>query len=212
MSYLDTLIDTKNNVENGIELPVNQKLIIIELIESRQVLEHAKDDALLYFYSDVISSEEVFDYASVLDNLYADAKTHAQACLTIYNRFSQIQPCEDLNNWLSSAIRTVDCIAIHYLQNVMQEEPRKQGEAGWERSKYIQINRLGVRAGRAGRIMDDLYEERNKMEHRTKNDPANPGRRILITPKFNKIIKKIKKRFPEALVCFNDAFKEHYDV
>jgi hypothetical protein len=212
LSLLDTLIETKNNVENGIELPINQRILLIDLIGEKQAEVQISEDAFRYFYSDVIATNDVFDFESVLNDLYVNAKAHAGVCVNIYSRFSNLKPNEELSIWLSSAIKTVDNIAIYYLQTVLDEELKLQGEVGWERSKYIQINRRGVRAERAGRIMDELYGERNKMEHRTKNDPTNPGQRILMTPKFGRILRKIQKRFPEALVCFNDAFKEYYGV
>lgn len=211
MSYLETLIETRNSVESSEGMPTNHKLILIELIEKEQSFEQANDDAFRYFYSDVIGSDDVFDFESILDDLYTHAKIQAKVCIKIFNRFSDLQPNEDLQNWLSSAIRTVDCIAIHYLQDILNEEAVKKGDAGWERSRYIQINRNEVSAEKAGRIMDQLYLERNKMEHRTKNDPSIPGKRILITPKFKNINKKIRKKFPQALDCFNKAYKEFYE-
>ncbi len=58
--------------------------------------------------------------------------------------------------------------------------------------------------------MENLYDERNKMEHLTKTDPKDPNKQILFPPKFSKVKKNIQKRFPEALGSFNEAFKEYY--
>jgi len=211
MSYLDTLIESKKSVEDSSDVPNNHKLVLIELIEKAHSLEVTSDDPFFYFYSDVTNREDIFEFKSVLKGLYTDAQQHASSCIKLFIKISQLEENEELHIWLSSAIRVVDCIAMHYLQEVLEEEAIKQGDAGKERSRYIQINRKEIKAEKAGRIMDDLYEERNKMEHRTKNDPENPSKQILITPNFRRARKKILKRFPEALNCFDSVYKTHYE-
>jgi len=209
MGYLDTLIGIKEKVEN-INLLANEKIIIIDLIGKETASIEDKQDTFVYFCNDILGTEEIFDFSGVLNENYTLAQGHAHACVSIFIRFASLEEDSRLHSWLISAIKVVDCIVIHYLQEVLNEDPTPQGNAGVERSRYIQINRHGVKAEKAGRIMDQLYEERNNMEHLTKSDPANPGRQILIPPKFNRVKKKITKRFPEALESFNKAFKEHY--
>lgn len=58
--------------------------------------------------------------------------------------------------------------------------------------------------------MDHLYGERNKMEHQVKKDPVNPNKQIIVPPKYNKILKNINKKFPDALISFDNAYKDHY--
>ncbi len=210
MSYLDTLLDTRNSIEASSDIESNHKLIVINLIEKERSITAAKEDPFYYFFTDVTSRQKVFNFKSELNELYDAAQEHADCCIGIYISFSQLEANTTLHNWLSSAIRMVDCIALHYLQEVLNEESVKQGDAGPERSRYIQINRRGVKAERAGRIMENLYAERNKMEHKVKNDPNNPRKKIIQLPKYKRVMKNIKKRFPEALASFDDAYKEHY--
>ena len=211
MSYLDTLIEMQNEVKESNDISRNHKLLLIGFIEKERSLDSANTDSFIYFYSNVIKNADIFNFSSVLNENYAQAQEHAKGCILIFNDFTLLEENPRLLTWLQSAIKFVDCIVIHYLQEVLNEEPIAQGEVGIERSRYRQITRKGVEAERAGRIMDNLYGDRNKMEHTTKTDPANPSRKILIPPKFKKVKRNIQKRFPEALESFNEAFKKHYD-
>ena len=121
-----------------------------------------------------------------------------------------LEPNVKLSNWLSSAIKVVDCIVIHYLQEVLGEEPQKINDNGKERSRYIQIDRKGVKAQKAGNIMSHLYGQRNTMEHQIKNDPDNPKKQLIVPPNYNRVLKNIKRKFPNALISFDDAYKDHY--
>jgi hypothetical protein len=212
MGYLDTLIETEENVNNSADLPANNKIILIELIEKEANLNQAQQDTFLYFYTDILGTENIFDFSGVLNDNYALAQAHAETCISIFIRFTSLEADPRLNSWLQSAIRVVDCIVIHYIQEILNEEPTIQGNAGVERSRYIQINRGEIKAEKAGRIMDRLYGERNNMEHTTEPDPENPSKQILKPPNFKKIKKQIEKRFPEALESFNEAFKKHYEA
>ncbi|AUZ83791.1 hypothetical protein [Methylophaga nitratireducenticrescens] len=204
MGYIDTLLETRDNVNKG-ELPTNNKMILIELIEKEVGLVNAQVDPFVHFYTDVLGISDIFDFSAVLEQNYALAQQHADACISIFINFASLEPTSKLHSWLQSAIRFVDCIVIHYLQEVLSEDPLPQGDAGVERSRYIQINRQGVKAQKAGRIMDNLYDQRNQMEHATKSDPKNPNKQLLLTPNYRRAIRQINKRFPEALESFNEA-------
>ncbi|EHK0062301.1 hypothetical protein KB996_003221 [Vibrio parahaemolyticus] len=210
MSYLDTLIEMKDKVEASSDLQANHKIILIQLIENERAVKNAEEDPFDYFYKNISSREDIFDFQSKLGESYGLAQGHADCCIKIFSDFSKLEPNIKLQNWLSSAIRTVDCIVIHYLQEVLNEEPIAQDGKGKERSRYIQINRQGVKAHKAGSIMDHLYGERNKMEHQVKKDPVNPNKQIIVPPKYNKILKNINKKFPDALISFDNAYKDHY--
>lgn len=209
MSCLDTLIETRNSIEASEDVPSNHKLLVINLIENERKVKEAKRDSFYYFFTDVTSREDIFDFKTELNELYKIAQEHADFCIDIFISISQLAPSTKLKNWLSSSIKMVDCIAIHYLQTVLNEKPEKQGSVGIERSIYMQINTKGIKAHKAGRIMTELYNERSKMEHQIRNDPDNPDKKIFHSPNYKKIIIKIQKLFPEALDSFDNAYKEH---
>ena len=60
--------------------------------------------------------------------------------------------------------------------------------------------------------MNNLYGDRNKMEHQTKNDPNDSTKQIMVTPKYSRVLRNIKRNFPTALVTFDDVYKKHYTV
>ncbi|MGF1803299.1 hypothetical protein L4D11_21865 [Vibrio gigantis] len=210
MSYLDTLLETKNNVEASLDIQANQKLILIELIEKERALQVADEDTFRYLYKNIASREDIFDYQTQLGDSYELAQGHADCCIKIFHDFSVLEANLKLANWLSSAIKVVDCIVIHYLQEVLNEEPIKHKDHGKERSRYIQIDRKGVQAQKAGNIMSHLYDQRNKMEHQVKNDPTDPRKQVIVPPNYNRVLKNIRRKFPNALISFDDAYKEHY--
>lgn len=212
MSYLDTLIEMQDELKQSSDISTNHKLLLIGFIEKERSLDYAEEDSFVYFYSNILKSADIFDFSSVLNENYTQAQSYANVCVLIFNDFSYLKADPLLQSWLQNAIKFVDCIVIHYLQEVLNEEPIAQENVGVERSRYRQINKKGVKAERAGRIMDNLYGDRNKMEHTTNPHPKNPKMQVLTPPKYNKVKKNIQKRFPEALESFNEAFKEYYDA
>jgi hypothetical protein len=210
MSYIDTLTDMKNSIEASVDVPVNHKIEFIKLLEEKQNITKAKEDPFNYFFTDIISRQDIFNFETVLKGTYGTAQEHAGCCIDIFIRFSQLEANISLYQWLSSAIKVVNCIAIHYLQEVLGEQPQKQGYACKERSQYIQINTKGVKAQKAGSVMDNLFEYRNEMEHPIKNDPKSPGKQIFFKPNYRRFKKNIEKTLPKALNSFDDAYKEYY--
>jgi hypothetical protein len=210
MSYLDVLLETKNDIEVDKPLEDNQKFILIEMIEKERIQILIDNEPFQYFYGDVTSLEDIFNFQGILGDQYAIAVEHAQFCLSTFASLSLLKPNIFLYHWLSSAIKVVNCIVMHYLQEVLGESPELQGDAGKERSMFIQINKQGVTAQKAGRIIDNLFDCRNEMEHPLKNDPNKPGNKIFKTPNYKRIQKQIQKRFPDALICFDLAYKDHY--
>jgi len=210
MSYLDTIIESKSTIEASSDVPINQKLLLIELIEEKRIKVEAKADSFHYVYSDIVSNSDIFDFKEQLDGIYPTAQAHAGCCVDIFVSFSKLTPTIELQNWLSSAIRMVNCIVTHYLQDVLNVEAVKQDNYGMERSRYKQVERLKVKASKAGRIMFNLYDERNTMEHQIKTDPNAPNKKIFVSPNYKRTLKQINKRLPEALINFDEAYKEHY--
>jgi len=210
MSYLDSLLEIENKIVQGNELEINERVIVISLIEEEKIKIKCSEDTFVYFYTDISGVQDLFDYSNVLGDDYKAAQDHAGVCISIYSNFLALDEGVKLASWLQSAIKFVDCIVLHYLQDILKEVPTPQGDAGKERSRYIQITKNANKAEKAGRIMNNLYGERNKMEHTTKPDPDKPGRHILHPPNYRRVKRNIRNRLPEALENFNDAFKEFY--
>ncbi|XCF07530.1 hypothetical protein ABI125_06645 [Tamlana crocina] len=209
MDYLKTLQDIKDSIGEGKELTASNKLIVIGLIEKEEETIGMNEDSFIYFYEDVIDHEIQFEFEEALTTaVYELAQGDATNCLNTFSSFKKIEDNSALYSWLQNAIRFTDHLALHYLQEIIKEVPEKQGDAGQERSRYIQINQKKNDAEKAGRIMDNLYECRNKLEHRK---VENSDSQRIIPPNYKRAKKQIIKRYPEALICFRDSFKNYYN-
>jgi len=207
MDYLKTLSEIKDSIGKGEELTASKKLIAIELIEREEENVKINEDSFVYFYEDVIDNNIDFEFEEVLTTaVYQVAQEDANNCLNNFSSFKKIEENSTLYSWLQNAIRFTDHLALHYLQEIIKEVPVKQGDAGRERSRYIQINQRKNDAEKAGRIMDNLYECRNKLEHRKVEDSQR-----IIPPNYKRAKKQVRKRYPEALVCFRDSFVNFYN-
>ncbi len=211
MNYLETLSDIKEAINKNQELKIAHKLVVLELISKEERSEEKSDDIFIYFYEDVIKNKLSFDFEKALTSpVYLLAQNDALTCTRLFETIDELEENSSLYSWLQSAIKFTDHLALHYLQVIKKEAPISQGEAGKERSRYIQINKKANDAEKAGRILDNLYECRNKMEHRTVSDPNTPNFQMIIPPNYKTVKKQIQKRYPEALINFRDAFQNYH--
>jgi len=208
MSSLQSIINLRHSVQANPRLSQGEKLMLDSIVGKAELVQRRDDNPIKYFFEDVTGEDLSFEFSTILDpptlNL---AKEDCVTCTDAYLIFSDLDDNPKLNSWLQSAIKFTDHMSSHYLEVVMGESPVKQGDAGKERSRYIQLNRAGCNVQRAGRILDNLYDCRNKMEHRsTKISPSGDGKVSISRPKYKPIAKQIKKRYPEALLNFIDAY------
>lgn len=211
MGYLDELEELSSIMKTTEDLNYAQRIIMIEMIEDKVEQEQLSDDYFIRFYEVVTEKQLGFDYAGILDSsIYSSASDEAKACLTVFPKFKTIQANSSLLSWIVNALKFTDHLALHYIQNILKEPPYSDPNNGIERSRYIQINHAKNRAHVAGRILNNLYDQRNKLEHRTIKDPNNPEKQKIIAPNFNKARKKIISDYPKALLSFEVAFNEFY--
>jgi hypothetical protein len=212
MDYLDTLKNITDSVNDSKEFIVSHKLIMLDLISREEENVTISQDVFIYFYEDVINSKLKVDFKTALtEPVYSLAQGDAQNCVNTKISITKLEEDSTLYTWLQNAIRFTDHLALHYLQVILTEAPVKQGDAGTERSRYIQINQKKNDAEKAGRILDNLYDCRNKIEHRTVSDPSNPGFQKMLTPNYKRAKRQILKRYPEALECFQDSFENFHN-
>lgn len=212
MDYLDTLNEIKESVGMNEELSLGHKMVILDLISKESEVVDIDKNPFIYFYEDVIEEAINFNFEPPLTPpVYQNASDDALNCLNLFRSLSKLKENSSLTNWLQNALKFTDHLALHYLQEIVGEAAEKQGQAGKERSLYIQINEKKNSAQKAGRILDNLYDVRNKLEHRTVSDPTRPGFQRIISPNYRKAKKNIIKRYPEALICFRNTYKDHYE-
>lgn len=211
MSYLKELEELLTIVTRSEDFNYGQRIIMLEIIDSKIEVEKYSDDYFIRFFEDVINQKIAFDFKSALsDEYYKSASEEAEACIKIFSKFSEMKDNSLILPWIITALKYTDKLALHYIQEILKEDPIKINEHGTERSRYIQINKGKNVAHVAGQMLNNLYEQRNKLEHRTSKDPNNPGKQIILSPNYNKAKKKIQIDYPKALISFRNAYNEYY--
>ena len=167
--------------------------------------EQAKDIPFVFFYEDVIATALNYDFQKKLgEQIYKDASDDALSCLEICIEFRKLGTLT-VYSWLQNALKFSDNIVLHYLQGVCNEVPQKYENAGVEKSRYIQLSEKRCDISVAGHCLKELYELRNKNEHRTITHPD--GRQELIRPKKGQARKIVGKNFPLALKKILETYK-----
>lgn len=212
MGYIKELEELFYLVTKSEDFNIGQRVMMLELIENRKKKELQSDDFFIRFHEDVTKEDLNFDYETSLgEENYDAASQEAEACINVFASFEEIKANSSLLSWVVNALKFTDILALQYIQDILKEEPINHPDNGVERSRYIQINKAKNRAHVAGRILNNLYDQRNKLEHRTKKDPNDSSKQIILKPDYNKARKKIIKDYPKALKSFKTAYKEHYE-
>ena len=191
------------NLEKSLSAPENSALnsfhqdLIQEYLQKEQRKTTAADRPFEYFYEDVSASELGLDFKKILgEKYYRNASGDAMSCLHICNEFRKLSAYQ-VSGWLQNALKFVDHLVLHYIQEICKEKPKKYDKAGLEKSRYIQLSEKAGSPGIAGAYLKDLYEQRNRLEHRT--IVHDDGRQELIPPQRNKVRKLVVKLYPEVL-------------
>lgn len=213
MSYLAELYELSKTVTKSEEFNLGQRAIMLEMIDSRITEEEASDDYFIRFFEDVVDESIGFDFKSVLsDSTYESASQEAQACIGIFPEFAKMEATSSVLPWIITALKYTDQIVLHYIQDILNKKPVTAEGVGVERSRYIQIKEKNqCTAYVAGQVLDLLYDQRNKLEHRSIKDPKDESKQIIVVPNYLKAKRKIQKGYPKALKSFRKAYIEHYD-
>ena len=175
-----------------------QLQMITEYLEKEKRKSGAKENPFIYFYEDVISSELSFNFKNTIgDTNYKNASDDALTCLNTCNEFRKLTPWT-IVGWLQNALKFADHIVLHYIQDYCKAIPKSYPNAGIEKSRYIQLSENeNNNISTAGAELKDLYELRNKLEHRTKIHAD--GKQELISPQRSKVRYIVAKLYPDAL-------------
>jgi hypothetical protein len=212
MGYIEELEElSRMNMQNE-EYNYAQRMIMVSIIQKEILEAQASDDYFIRFFEDAINGNIDFDFKSALsEDAYNSASEDAEACINIFPRLSEMKANRSVLSWIVTALKFTDQLVLHYIQEILNMNPVKHPDHGFERSMYIQINSGEYSAQVAGNLLNNLYEQRNKLEHRYLKDPKNENKRILLNPDFKKAKKLIQSNFPRALKSFRKAYKEHYE-
>jgi hypothetical protein len=179
--------------------------MVAEYLEKEKKKSGAKENPFVFFYEDVISSSMNFNFQIALgETNYKNASDDALSCLNTCTDFYKLSSWA-VSGWLQNALKFTDNIVLHYIQDCCKEIPKAYPNAGVEKSRYIQLSEKDGDISIAGAELKDLYELRNKLEHRTKIHPD--GKQELISPKRNKVRHIVVKLYPDALQRILKTYK-----
>jgi hypothetical protein len=168
-----------------------------EFLEKQARKSTASQQPFEYFYEDVISAKLNLDFKTRLGQTYYQlAEDDARSCLEICNEFRKLSQWQ-VSGWLNNALKFADNLVLHYIQDISKKNPQKYPEAGDEKSRYVQLSKMEGSISLAGSFLKDLYEERNRLEHRTIT--RSDGSQELLRPQRNKVRKMVGKMYPEVL-------------
>lgn len=186
-----------------------QSVILLEYLEKEKRKKGAKENPFVYFYEDVILSSLSFDFQPAIGEInYKNASDDALACLNLCAEFRKLSNWS-VSGWLGNALKFIDNIVLHYIQDVCNEIPKKYIDSGIEKSRYVQLSlNKEKEISVAGAELKDLYDLRNDLEHRTIIH-AN-GKQELISPQRNKVRKVVVKVYPDALHRILRTYKVLY--
>ncbi len=181
--------------------------IIEDYLEKEKRKLGAKENPFVYFYEDVIVTSLTYNFQTALGTTYyKNASNDALSCLNICDDFYRLSSWS-VNGWLQNALKFIDNIVLHYIQELCKEIPKKFPNAGIEKSRYKQLGECNdAEIRRVGIVLEDLYNLRNDLEHRTIIHAD--GRQELIPPKRNEVRQAVVKLYPEVLRKILKAYKE----
>lgn len=206
MTYND--IEKLEYVKSSDEVTAQSELsslLMKEYIEYEEKRKEADKNPFYFFYEDVINAKLNYLFDAALGaTTYRAASDDARSCLLICNNFKKMNGY-GTTVWLGAALKFVDNIVLHYIQEVCKQAPKKYVDAGVEKSRYVQLAKMSGKPATCGAVLKNLYEMRNGLEHRTitKDD----GKQELITPSKNRLRRDVNKLYPVALTTLLESYK-----
>jgi hypothetical protein len=182
--------------------------MLADYLEKEKKKSRAKENPFVFFYEDVITSSLNFNYQTVFGEAnYKNASDDALSCLNTCTEFYNLSSWA-VSGWLQNALKFTDNIVLHFIQDCCKEIPKSYPNAGLEKSRYIQLSEKDGDISTAGAELRELYELRNKLEHRTITHLD--GTQELISPKRNKVRQIVVKLYPDALMRILKTYKLKY--
>src|SRR5690554_2568878 len=132
-------LEQKSSVDSGFANSANQEMVDNYVEVKLDWWERISKEPFEYYYEDVIGDEIGFSYKQFLDDeAYKGIKEDARECLEFCGQFKNLSSRIVLP-WLSSSLKIIDYIVLHYLQEVKKTTPPKYEKVGVERSRYYHL-------------------------------------------------------------------------
>lgn len=190
------------NIENLVSSPdlglnsFHQEMLS-EYIDKENRKSIAKQNPFNYFYEDVIASDMLLDFKTILgESYYKIATDDALTCINICDNFYKLSSWT-VSGWLQNALKFTDTIVLHYIQFYLNEIPKTFHNSGIEKARYSHLMEKKGDIAVAGALLKELYDFRNKLEHRTIVHPD--GKQELVAPQRNLVRQFVVKHYPDVL-------------
>ncbi|WP_179354728.1 hypothetical protein [Winogradskyella vidalii] len=207
LNYLKEIVDSDDN------LSAKMKSIVSDLADEKIIHISDSADFFVIFYEDVIQKELSIAFNEVLSEQdYNGASEHARVCLTLCSQFKNLPENIKVGAWLSDALKFIDYLILHYIQEIRKDainpddyagEKSKYGE---ERRRYDKMKSYEKPISNAGSWMDDLYLIRNRIQHNTTVDKKS-GKHTLKLLNYSQIRKSISEKYPTTLNLIEYIYK-----
>lgn len=205
MMNLDNLNYLKEKIDSGDALSQKMKSIVADLIEKEVDRISDSTDSFIHFYEDVIQKELTVIFKEIISEPdYCNSSEHAKVCLSLCPAFSELPRNAKVGAWLSDALKFVDYLILHFIQEIREDiiDPNDYvGEKSIlreERRRYDKLRSYEQPISNLGSWLDDLYMQRNRIQHNTTVNKSS-GKHTLKLPRYNHIQKAVTKKYPEIL-------------
>lgn len=186
--------------------------IIAQVFQEKLANEEGIQHSFIVFYEDVISDDLVVDFSNILsEDDYNDASEFSSSCLQITSSIQRLPKDMTVGTWILYALKFIDYIVIHYIQEVKKEIPdnnlipNDQVNYGEERLRYKMLARYGDEFKNVSNWLDRLYSFRTRIHHNTLVNKKS-GRHSLRLENHNRISQDTLKIYPKILNAFKVAY------
>lgn len=214
MMNLDNLNHLKDIVELGGNWSPKMKALALDLVDEK--INHYSDssDSFVIFYEDVIQKELSVIFKEILsENDYTNSSEHASVCLFICGTFKELPKNAKIGAWLSDALKFIDYLILHYIQEIRgdkinpQDYTRDKRNFGEERRRYDKLKSYEKPISDAGAWLEKLYIIRSRIQHNTIVNKKS-GKHILRLPQYKQIQKTIIQKYPKILSLIEHIYKQ----
>lgn len=118
-------------------------------------------------YEDLINGKILFDFWNALgEDVHRSISFDAEACINLSYPSKDVS-LSDFRNWLSSFLKTYEHLILNYIQECLNDTLEEKYRVGEEKSMYLHLEEKDDENERVvGSIFKELYNFRNKLEHR----------------------------------------------
>ena len=214
MMNLENLNYLKKTIESEEKLSQKMKSLVSDLVDEKIAYISDSTDSFVIFYEDVIQKQLTVVFSGILSKTdYSNSSEHAKVCLSICGTFTKLPKNAKCGAWLSDALKFVDYLILHYIQEIREDTINpddytgEKSKFGAERRRYDKLKSYEKPVSDAGAWLEQLYVIRSRIQHNTTVNKKT-GQHTLKLPQYNRIQKTISQKYPQVLNLIEHIYKE----